>query len=112
MSEPADNFLVFVPALDFNVVKLHVAECIDKCSRKSSVSNQRHVQIDSCTPDFVAVGKLPGGKILRDVHDQVNLLVVQEVECLWLLVTLAGPVHQYCRHPIVVQELVRAACGI
>ena len=73
---------------------------MDKCTCQSTVGNQWYVQIDGCTTNLVAVGKLMGSKILRNVHYHVDLVLMQQIECLWLGV-VRWPVYQCVGNAVV-----------
>ena len=53
-----------------------------------------------------------GARVLGDVYHEINLMVVEQFECLRLHVGLTGPVDLYGGYAVVVDEGVCASCGV
>ena len=78
------------PALDGDGAGGEAAEGVDERFGKASIGEQGDVEIYSGTADLVSVGELTGGEVLRQVHHHVDLLLVEQVECLSPLLNLEG----------------------
>ena len=67
-----------------------------------------HIQVDGGTADLIAVVKLAGGKVTRDIHDHIDLLLMKHLKRLRFSL-LARPVHLRTRNAILRQETVRTS---
>ena len=84
------ELLELVPALDGDVAGGEAAEGVDERFGKASIGEQGDVEVYSGTADLVSVGELTGGEVLGQVHHHVDLLLVEQVECLSPLLNLEG----------------------
>ena len=91
------------PCLDFDVIEALRAEGVDECGGKSGVGDERNVEVDGCTTNLVAIGEFAHREVLRHVHHHVDVVAVQEVECLWLLTFLAGPMNERVLDAVIFQ---------
>ena len=98
------ELLELVPALDGDVASGEAAEGVDERFGKAGVGEQGDVEVYSGTADLVSVGELTGGEVLGQVHHHVDLLLVEQVECLGLHALFAGPVYEGVLHAILGEE--------
>ena len=68
--------LVFVPALDLDVLLVELAERRDKGARQSSVRDERNVEVDRAAANRVVVAELGLRQVLRDIDHQIDLLLL------------------------------------
>ena len=50
--------LILSPRLNADFIELHGAERLDEGAGQTTVGDERHVQVDGCTTDLIAVGEL------------------------------------------------------
>lgn len=77
--------LVFVPALDLDVLLVELAERRDKGARQSGVRDERNVEVDRAAANRVVVAELGLRQVLRDVDYQIDLLLLDGRSACWLL---------------------------
>lgn len=78
--------LILRPAFDCDALYRHVAESADEGAGKATVRDERDIEVDGGAAYLVAIGQLTGRKVLRDVDDHINLMVVEHVDGLRLTV--------------------------
>ena len=69
------RLLVLLPALDLKLILAQCAECLDEGGSQTGIGDQRNVVVDGTTTDSVTIGELTLGVILRDVDDEVELVI-------------------------------------
>ena len=69
------RLFVLLPALNLQLILAQCAECLDEGGSKTGIGEQRNVVVDGTTTDSVTIGELTLGVILRDVDDEVELVV-------------------------------------
>lgn len=56
ISRDSGRLLIFLPALDLNVLDLHLAEGFDESTCQTGIRNQRDIMIDGTATNLVAIG--------------------------------------------------------
>ena len=87
------ELLILLPALDLDVLLLHLAEGIDEGACQTCVGDQWDIVVDRRTTDLIAVGQLTLAVILRDVDYQLKDMLAEHL------------------HDVVVALLIRPANG-
>lgn len=100
------------PCLDFDVVEALRAEGVDEGGGKTGVGDEGNVEIDGCTANLVAVGEFTHREVLGHVDYHVDVVAVEQVERLWLLSFLAGPMDEGVGDAVFCQIARCTACGI
>ena len=96
--------IVFLPALDLDVFELEGTERLDESLGKAGIGDQWDIVVDSVTTDVIAIGQLALGLVLRDVDDEIELMLSHEVDDV-VFAILVWPAHRSTLYAIVLEEL-------
>ena len=107
-----DNLFIFLPALDFDIIHCQCTECMDKGTCQTCIRNQRNIQINRCPANFIPIRQFPCGKVARDIHYQVNLLLMQHLKRLGFLPGFTRPIDQCAGNAIFLKETMSSSCRI
>ena len=107
------RLLVLLPALNLKLILAHCAECLDEGGSQTGIGEQRNVVVDGATTDSVTIGQLTLGVILRDVDDEVELVVGNHLHHVRkILLVLIRPSYGCSLHVVLVEELRCTGCSI
>ena len=67
------------PAADGEPILSHLTNGHDECRGQTGVGEQRNVEVDGRAADLVSVVQLAARLVLRNVYDQIDLLVAYVV---------------------------------
>ena len=105
---PADSegLFILLPALDLQVILRECAESLDEGRCQASIGHQWNVVVDGATTDSVTISQLALGMILRNVDDEVELVVGNHLHHVrHILVVLVWPTHGSSLDVVLVEEL-------
>ena len=74
------QLLVFSPTLDANILRAMFAECRDEGRSQTSICNQRDIQVNGCTAEFITIGQFSCGKILVDIDHKLDLAIMRIIK--------------------------------
>ena len=95
------ELLILLPALDLDVLLLHLAEGIDEGTGQTRVGDQRNVVIDRRTTNLVTIGQLTLAVILRDVDYQLEDMLAEHLHDV-VVALLIRPTNGDCWDLIVI----------
>ena len=76
---PIHFLFKLLPALDLEILQLLFAEGLDEGGSQTRIGDERNIVVDSTATDLVAVGQLAFRVVLRNVDNQVELMIVNHV---------------------------------